>query len=381
MREDTIVQLRKISTPKQFAQNDYICYEGQPGNEMYIILKGSIGVFLTSAIGTLNQVATIGSGDFFGEMAIFDDLPRSASCIALEDTIAVAITKKNLQEFLATCPEIAGQMLEKMSGRIRKLDNELYKNNRFVKNRHVPKFEIPVEFKQGHAVKKAYQDPQLVQEYKQACPICGKAVSAVGLKRKILEEKEFHSDCRIVYAGCDPLWLEVLSCSHCYYSNHYLRFFGLNNFEYEVVNNLLAKEHKPVVESRIEKRSDFDILIMRYLQAININEHINPGDHVLLGGMWRNIFWLCQDISETDFARYSAKKAADKFKAAFEENQFADAISKTSTALSLASILVYIKEYEDALPYANIAVECTDEKIKNKALQVQALVQRRIENK
>lgn len=380
MREDTIVQLRKISTPKQFAKNDYICYEGQPGNEMYIILKGSIGVFLTSAIGTLNQVATIGMGDFFGEMAIFDDLPRSASCIALEDTITVAITKKNLQEFLATCPEIAGQMLEKMSGRIRKLDNELYKNNRFVKNRHVPKFTIPVEFKQGHAVRAAYHDPQLLQEYKQACPICGKAVSAVGLKRKILEEKEFHSDCRIIYAGCDPLWLEVLSCSHCYYTNHYLRFFGLNNFEYEVVNNLLTKEHKPVVESRIEKRSDFDVLVMRYLQAININEHINPGDNVLIGGMWRNIFWLCKDISEMDFAAYSAKKATEKFKAAFEENQFADVISKTTTALSLASILVYIREYDDALQYADMAVECTDEKIKNKAMQIQAHIQRRLEN-
>lgn len=56
---------------------------------MYIILKGSVGIFITSVIGTLTQVATIKVGDFFGEMAIFDNLPRSASCIALEDTMAV----------------------------------------------------------------------------------------------------------------------------------------------------------------------------------------------------------------------------------------------------------------------------------------------------
>lgn len=381
MREDTLMQLRKISKPKQFAPNDYICYEGQPGNEMYIILKGSIGVFLTNAIGTVTQVATIGVGDFFGEMAIFDNLPRSASCIALEDTITVAITKNNLEEFLASCPEIAGQMLERMSGRIRKLDQELYKNNRFVKNRHVPKFMVPIEFKQGHAVRAPYQDPKFIQEYKQACPICGKAVSAVGLKRKILEEKEFHQDGRFVYVGCDPLWLEVLSCSHCYYSNHYLRFFGLNIFEYEVVEKLLSQEHKPVVESRIEKRSTFDYKVIQYLQAININEHINPGDNLLIGGLWRNIFWLCKDVSETEFAQYSALKVVEKYKAAFEENQFMDAISKTTTALSLASILAYIKEYEDALKYADIAVECTDEQIKNKALQMQAQVKRWLENR
>ena len=104
MQPETIMQLKKISTPRQFAKDDYICHEGQPGNEMYIILKGAVGVYITSTIGTLNQVATIGEGDFFGEMAIFDNLPRSASCIAQEDTIAVAVTRENLQEFLATCP-------------------------------------------------------------------------------------------------------------------------------------------------------------------------------------------------------------------------------------------------------------------------------------
>ena len=94
MREETIAQLRKLSTPKTFVKDEYVCYEGQPGEEMYIILKGSVGVFVTGAIGTLNQVATIKSGDFFGEMAIFDSLPRSASCIALEDTVTVAVTKE-----------------------------------------------------------------------------------------------------------------------------------------------------------------------------------------------------------------------------------------------------------------------------------------------
>ena len=61
-------------------------------------------------------------------MAIFDNLPRSASCIAMEDTVCAAVDKENLQEFLATCPDIAKRMLEKMSGRIRKLDAELYQN-------------------------------------------------------------------------------------------------------------------------------------------------------------------------------------------------------------------------------------------------------------
>ena len=370
MQPETIAQLRNISKPKYFATNEYVCYEGQPGDEMYIILKGSVGVFITSAIGTLTQVATIKEGSFFGEMAIFDNLPRSASCIALEDTITVAVTKQNLQGFLATCPEIAMQMLENMSGRIRSLDDELYKNNRFVKNRHVPRFVMPVEYANGHVVKTPYQDPTFVNQYKQACPICGKAVTVSSLKRNILEEKNFGLDCRITYVGCDPLWMEVISCPHCYYTNHYLKFFGINNFEYQLINDVLYKEHKPVVEARLEKRSDFDILIMRYLQAIHINEHVNAGANALIGGLWRNLYWLSKDVNDIAFAKYAAQKAVEKYKKAIDDDEIKDIFGKTSTALSLAAILAALGDYKGTAHYCEFAVDSPEERIKNNAIRL-----------
>ena len=378
MQAETILQLKKISAPRQFAKDDYICHEGQPGSEMYIILKGSVGIFLTNAIGILNQVATIGVGDFFGEMAIFDNLPRSASCIALEDTIAVAVTKDNLQEFLETCPEIAKQMLEKMSGRIRKLDAELYKNNRFVKNRHVPKFAVPMDFVSGHAVRPGYAAPKFVVEYKQACPICGKAVTVKDLKRNILEEERFDYDCRVIYKGCNPLWHEVISCSNCYYSNFYLKFFGINNFEYELVEKLLQKEHKDVVESRIEKRSEYDWLVLHYLQAININEHINPDANMVIGSMWRNLCWLSRDVNDIAFAKYCAKKVIEKFGAALDANQFTDITSRSATALSLVSFLIYTDDRKEALKYVDTAMECPDEKIKGRAMQLKVKLEQRL---
>lgn len=377
MQPETILQLKKISVPKQFFAKDYICHEGQPGNEMYIILKGSVGIYITSVIGTLTQVATIKEGDFFGEMAIFDNLPRSASCIALEDTIAVAVTKDNLQEFLETCPEIAGQMLENMSGRIRKLDMELYQNNRFVKNRHVPKFEIPTIYTSGHVVKTPYQDPHLINEYKQKCPICGRAIAVKELKRNILEEKSFEADCRIRYLGCDPLWTEVISCPHCYYTNHYLKFFGINNFEFEIIEKLLYNEHKPVVEDRLEKRGDFDIMVMKYLQAININEHINPGANALIGSLWRNLYWMSKDVSDTAFAAYCVKKAMEKLKIAIDGNEFHDAESKTTTALSLAAMMINNGERKEIKHYITIAAESPNERIRGRALQIMARMEQK----
>lgn len=378
MQPETILQLKKLSVPRQFGKDDYICQEGQPGSEMYIILKGSVGVFLTNAIGTLTQVATIREGDFFGEMAIFDNLPRSASCIALEDTIAVAVTKDNLQEFLATCPEIAKQMLENMSGRIRKLDAELYKNNRFVKNRHVPRFAMPRLYQNGHTVRPPRTNPDFLMEYKQACPICGKAVSVKAVKRNVLVEETFDYDCRVTYKGCDPLWYEVIACPHCYYANHYLKFFGINNFEFELVEKLLHAEHKPIVEARLERRSDYDYLVLRYLQAININEHINPDAHALIGSMWRNLCWLSRDVNDIEFAKFCAQKVVEQFKAAVDENKFTDATSKGATALSLVSMMIYCDEKHDILKYINVAVECPDEKIRGRAVQMKNKIEQKL---
>lgn len=83
IKDETVQILMQICTPRTFKGNEYICYEGQPGSEMYIILRGSVGIYVSSAIETQIEISRITAGDFFGEMSIFDNLSRSASCIAL----------------------------------------------------------------------------------------------------------------------------------------------------------------------------------------------------------------------------------------------------------------------------------------------------------
>lgn len=371
MRANTIAQLQRISKPKHFAKDDYICHEGQPGNEMYIILKGSVGIYVTNTLGTLNQVATMKDGGFFGEMAIFDNLPRSASCIALEDTICMAVDKDNLKEFLVTCPDIAIQMLNNMSGRVRNLNDELYKSNRGSEKIIVTKFRIPEEYSFRHVVKMPYQDSRFFTEYEQACPICGKQIKVVDIKRNVLQVRGVDLDGRITYAACDPLWHEVLSCPHCYYTNYYLRFFTINEEEREMVAEILRKEYKPVVEDNETERSEFDILVMKYLQAIHLNETIRKDANVWIGGLWRNLYWLVKDSMDIKFASYCAKHAIEKFEKAIKQNEIFDDISRGSISLSLASMMVELGETKAAYNYLGIAIECPDKRIRENAVQLQ----------
>ncbi len=80
-----------------YERNAVIFEQGQPGHEMYIIQSGAIEV--SRRAGDKEEVlAILGKGDFFGEMAIIRDEPRSATCRAIQRSRLLAITKENLIE-------------------------------------------------------------------------------------------------------------------------------------------------------------------------------------------------------------------------------------------------------------------------------------------
>lgn len=366
MNQDNLMQLQQISTPKAFKKDEYICYEGQPGDEMYIILKGVIGIYVTSPMGTLTEVANIKQGDFFGEMAIFDNLPRSASCIAKEDTVCVAVNKEKLTPFFANCPDMAAKLVETMSARIRKLNNEMYKNTHYVQNQHVPKFKVPVDYS-SHAIKEPYHEIQYINEYKQACPICQRAIPIVNVRRNILEKKNVDVDGRITYIACEPMWLDIISCPYCYYTNHYLNFFKVIEANFDKTKTLLKEQHAPIVENNTMLKSDLDRLALKYLQAININENFNSGDYVLMGGMWMNLYWLSKDAKDARFTKYAAIHAAKNYKEAIDDNKIFDKTDRCSVALSLASLFKYLEYSDVAVKYCNMALDCQDEDVVRRA--------------
>ena len=63
----------------------------------------------------------------------------------------------------------------------------------------------------------------------------------------------------------------------------------------------MKEQHTPIVENNTMLKSDLDRLVLKYLQAININEHINPGANALIGSLWRNLYWMSRDILDDEF--------------------------------------------------------------------------------
>jgi CRP-like cAMP-binding protein len=118
IEQNDLEMLAKIVVSRQFKSGETIVKEGEPGVAFYIIAKGKAEVVK----GAGQVVATFGPEDFFGEMALFDDSPRSASVRAVEDTECLVMSKWDLKTvFMATDARVAFALLAVLARRVRNL--------------------------------------------------------------------------------------------------------------------------------------------------------------------------------------------------------------------------------------------------------------------
>lgn len=103
----------------RFSAGQPIFEEGEVGTEMYVIQSGTVEVIKRSRRGEDKLLATLEKGDFFGEMSILEDVPRTASARAKSDVELVRINQSTFDEMLRHNAEIAVRMLRKLSRRLR----------------------------------------------------------------------------------------------------------------------------------------------------------------------------------------------------------------------------------------------------------------------
>lgn len=106
---------------KQFKKGVVIFKEGTLGSTMYEIKNGTIGIY--AAYGTPNEkkLTELEAGRIFGEMAVIEVYPRSATAVALTDAEAEEISTADLQEYFGGRPEKIMEIMRGMSRRLREL--------------------------------------------------------------------------------------------------------------------------------------------------------------------------------------------------------------------------------------------------------------------
>ena len=102
---------------RSYPQNTMIFSESEPGSELFIIQKGSVKI--TKIIND-NEVllALLKAGDMFGEMALLEDKPRTASAIAHENAVLLAVNKANFRRMVSTQPQMITRLTQILSERL-----------------------------------------------------------------------------------------------------------------------------------------------------------------------------------------------------------------------------------------------------------------------
>lgn len=117
--------LEQTAQLKAYKAGRTIFQEGDPGDGVYIVVEGRVQI--TSLVGQDKRsvLTTFGPGDFFGEMAVLDEQPRSATVTAEVDTQVYFINREDMLKILARSPSLAVSLMKEFSTRMREF-NHLY---------------------------------------------------------------------------------------------------------------------------------------------------------------------------------------------------------------------------------------------------------------
>jgi CRP-like cAMP-binding protein len=109
---------------KVYGDGEIIVQQGEMGDTMYVIQSGKVEV-LRKEGDTEASLAVLTDGDVFGEMALFEREPRSATVRAIGDARVLTVDKRIFLRRVHEDPSLAFRILQKMSQRIRDLNTEI----------------------------------------------------------------------------------------------------------------------------------------------------------------------------------------------------------------------------------------------------------------
>lgn len=109
----TLMELSQLFVLSHFDEGQYVFHRGDPGEHFYLIARGCVHVRIPDAEGE-RTVSVLRDGEFFGELALLNNVPRSASIVALADTWCLSLSKQHFQRIIKMEPGLHAQVTAAM---------------------------------------------------------------------------------------------------------------------------------------------------------------------------------------------------------------------------------------------------------------------------
>ena len=120
-----LAAIAAVAKPRRYAKDDVVFYEDESGDVICLIREGQVKVTMISPEGKEIILSLLGPGDFFGEMAVVDDEPRSATVVATESLELMTIYRNDFLQILMENFDITKKVLAELSKRLRSASSRI----------------------------------------------------------------------------------------------------------------------------------------------------------------------------------------------------------------------------------------------------------------
>ncbi|HTS53236.1 MAG TPA: Crp/Fnr family transcriptional regulator [Burkholderiales bacterium] len=125
LSEEELTHLSRLARTRVYKPREIIVRKGEPADQFFVLLRGRAKVGTPLADGSDATINVLGPGEVFGEIAILDGRPRSATVTTLEECEMAVVDKPAFNGLLASSPSIAVKLLSVLAGRVRDLTTRI----------------------------------------------------------------------------------------------------------------------------------------------------------------------------------------------------------------------------------------------------------------
>lgn len=123
--EDGLAGLVRGMRVRRFRRGETVFHLGDPGDALFIVMSGAIKITLPADTGEEAILATLRPGDFFGELALLDGAPRSATAVSIEPSETYILGRDRFRELIATEPIMRDALLATLAAEVRRLTHHV----------------------------------------------------------------------------------------------------------------------------------------------------------------------------------------------------------------------------------------------------------------
>ena len=399
-----IALLKQLGKVVNFTENQTVFMQDDEGYSMYIVLKGTFGVYINSFSSFPIRVAEVRQGSFFGEMSVIDGWPRSATIVSEEEGAALAVDMSNLGLLLDKAPEIADSLLNTLRDRALKTTAAVTESG--IKTQEMPqilktakhhdskscivfltmlaervrdmnallaapeeqqtppkaqaerKEEVLELLPDGYVpfnIRDENDNRSMLHVKKYICPYCDKETQAATPVFSALKQQSAALDGRVIYKGFDILRYTNIICHNCNYTDNYQEF-GKPRAQHTPTgvsgNQFSNKENFTGYVDTLSHTVD-EAIKSYYLNIACLTA--TTESPLRYAKAWIRLYWLYSDHNRRELELQCAKRALHHYKRYLAHNE-ATILANDMLRLNatMGELCVALGDFETAKAYYSI---------------------------